>query len=32
LASGSAKVMSDLVSDRPPEIDISGLGLDRFRH
>jgi D-amino-acid dehydrogenase len=32
LASGSAKVLSDLVSDRPPEIDISGLGLDRFRH
>ena len=31
LASGSAKVLSDLVSDRPPEIDISGLGLDRFR-
>jgi len=31
LASGSAKVLSDLVSDRPPEIDISGLGLDRLR-
>jgi glycine/D-amino acid oxidase-like deaminating enzyme len=31
LASGSAKVMSDLVSDRPPDLDISGLGLDRLR-
>jgi len=32
LASGSAKVLSDLVSARSPEIDISGLGLERLRH
>ncbi len=31
LASGSAKVLSDLVSGRTPEIDISGLDIDRLR-
>lgn len=27
---GSARVIADLVSDREPEIDLRGLGLDRF--
>ncbi len=31
LANGSAKVVSDLISGRQPEIDISGLGMDRLK-
>ena len=31
LASGSAKLVSDMVSGRTPEIDMSGLGIDRLR-
>ena len=30
MACGSAQVITDLVSGRTPEIDISGVGLDRF--
>ena len=30
MACGSAKVIADLISGRTPEIDMSGLGLDRF--
>ena len=30
LASGSARVLADLIADCEPEIDIEGLGLDRF--
>ncbi len=30
MASGSAQIIADLISGRTPEIDISGLGLDRF--
>lgn len=30
MAVGSARVVTDLVSGRKPEIDITGLGLDRF--
>jgi glycine/D-amino acid oxidase-like deaminating enzyme len=31
LANGSAKVLCDLISGRQPDIDISGLGIDRLR-
>ena len=31
LANGSAKVLCDLISGRKPDIDISGLGIDRLR-
>jgi len=31
LASGSAKLVSDMVSGRQPEIDMGGLGIDRLR-
>ena len=31
LASGSAKLVSDMVSGRTPEIDMSGLGIERLR-
>jgi D-amino-acid dehydrogenase len=30
MSCGSARVLADLISDRPPDIDMSGLGLDRF--
>jgi D-amino-acid dehydrogenase len=30
MACGSAQVIADLISGRTPEIDIRGLGLDRF--
>lgn len=30
MACGSAKLLADVVSGRPADIDISGLGLDRF--
>lgn len=30
LASGSARVLADLIADCEPEIDIEGLGLERF--
>ena len=30
MATGSARIIADLISGRSPEIDISGLGLDRF--
>jgi D-amino-acid dehydrogenase len=30
MACGSARVMADLISGRKPEIDLTGLGLDRF--
>lgn len=31
MACGSGKVMTDLLSGRSPEIDISGLGLERYK-
>jgi D-amino-acid dehydrogenase len=31
MSCGSAKVVADLVSERAPDIDLNGLGLDRFR-
>ena len=31
LANGSAKVVCDLISGREPDIDISGLGMDRLK-
>jgi D-amino-acid dehydrogenase len=30
MAAGSARIVADLITGRTPEIDISGLGLDRF--
>ncbi|HVI50381.1 MAG TPA: D-amino acid dehydrogenase [Candidatus Sulfotelmatobacter sp.] len=30
MSCGSAKLLADIVSGRPPEIDTEGLGLDRF--
>jgi len=30
MAMGSARVIADLVSGRTPEIDLEGLGLQRF--
>ncbi len=30
MATGSARILADLIAGRTPEIDISGLGLDRF--
>lgn len=30
MACGSAKIIADLIAGRPPEIDLSGLTLDRF--
>jgi len=30
MSCGSAKLLADIVSGRPPDIDIEGLGLDRF--
>ncbi|HEU5293667.1 MAG TPA: FAD-dependent oxidoreductase, partial [Burkholderiaceae bacterium] len=31
LACGSARVLADMMSERPPAIDLSGLGVDRLR-
>lgn len=31
MACGSGRIMADLLSGRAPEVDISGLGLDRYR-
>jgi D-amino-acid dehydrogenase len=31
MACGSGRVLADLVSGRPPEIDLEGLALDRYR-
>ncbi|HXP98276.1 MAG TPA: D-amino acid dehydrogenase [Telmatospirillum sp.] len=30
MSCGSARALADLISNRPPDIDMSGLGLDRF--
>lgn len=30
MSTGSARVVADIISDRAPEIDMSGLGFDRF--
>jgi D-amino-acid dehydrogenase len=30
MAAGSARVIAALIAGRKPEIDLSGLGLDRF--
>ena len=30
MACGSARVIADLIAGRQPEIDLEGLGLDRF--
>lgn len=30
MSCGSGRVLADLISDRPPDIDMGGLGLDRF--
>ncbi len=30
MACGSAQVIADLIAGRTPEIDLEGLGLDRF--
>ena len=30
MACGTGKLIADLISNRPPEIDLSGLGLERF--
>ncbi len=30
MACGSARLVADMISGRPPEIDVSGLGLDRY--
>jgi len=30
MASGSAEIIADLVSGRPPEVDVQGLEMDRF--
>lgn len=30
MSCGSGRVLADIVSDRPPDIDMSGLGIDRF--
>jgi D-amino-acid dehydrogenase len=30
LSCGSARIIADIVSGRPPEIDLTGLTLDRF--
>jgi D-amino-acid dehydrogenase len=31
MACGSGKALADLISGREPEIDMTGLGLDRFQ-
>ena len=31
MSCGSGKVLADLISGRPPDIDMNGLGLERFR-
>lgn len=31
MSAGSARVVADIINDRTPEIDMSGLGFDRFR-
>jgi D-amino-acid dehydrogenase len=30
MACGTGRVIADLVSGRTPEIDVSGLGMDRY--
>jgi D-amino-acid dehydrogenase len=30
MSCGSGRVLADLVSDRSPEIDMAGLGIERF--
>jgi D-amino-acid dehydrogenase len=30
MAAGTARVIADLVSGRTPDIDLSGLGMDRY--
>jgi D-amino-acid dehydrogenase len=32
LASGSARIIADLVSEQSAEIDVQGLGLERLSH
>jgi D-amino-acid dehydrogenase len=31
MAAGTARVMADLISGRKPEIDLEGLGIERYR-
>ncbi|WP_020394993.1 D-amino acid dehydrogenase [Thiolinea disciformis] len=32
MACGSGKLLADLISGRPPEIDLEGLGMERYRY